>query len=447
MGKTLLALMAAGALAFGVSSCRQPASLMDGNHRPEITSKPTLTVNEMETYNSKIEATDEDGDKLTYSLLAAPSWISVNKDTGEISGTVPRIKHETVFPMTVRVSDGKDTFTEELKITAKEVFDYIVSPGESIQNAINSAPEGSKVAVRSGTYNQNLNVNKRIFLVGEDGVSLTPSANLPVVTISASGNSSEEPVFLRNFDIYTANTGNDPGSKTGIWIASTIPLSHIGLEDIIITGNNISYVPSGLESGVSIFQNVSVDDLEIENCHFKDLSYGFISGGSINPANPGYLTNLKMKNTILENNSVKGFYVERLSDSILENVTAKDNGNIVLCPSWAIASNAGIDVNLKHGNYQNITFKNLIVTGNGVGSTNGAGLTVKARGTGTDSSYSSPIATLDFVFVYGGTFSGNNYDMMFGEPGKGNTQPASIRIKGATYNTLKNNLIGVAIKN
>lgn len=446
LAKKLLLLGAVGAgLTF--ISCEQPAHLMEGNNRPIITSTPVLEVNEGQTYNYQIVATDEDEDKLTYSLIPTEDknndWLSVNSDTGMISGTVPRIKQETKFPVTTRVSDGKDTFTQDFVLTAKEVFDYSVSPGQSIQNAINSAPEGSKIGVRSGTYNQNLNVNKRIFLIGIDGeVNLTPASDSPVVTISASGNSREEPLFLKNFNIYTSGTGSDPGKKTGLWIAATNPLAHIGLDDIVITGNNIKYETSGLESGLSISPNVSVDDLVIENCNFKNLSYGFISG-AITSANPGYLRNLIMKDTILENNSSKGFYTERLSNAIFTRVTAKNNGNTALSASWADDYNTGMDINLKYGNYRGITFRDLIVTGNGVGSSKGAGLAIKARGTGTDPSYSAIPATLTNALIFGGTFTGNNFDILLGEPGKGNTQPARVLLKGATYGILKNELAGV----
>ena len=441
--KKLLPIVVAGGVALFSSSCSQPLNSMNSNHRPKVSEIPDLVINEKEKGTYQIQASDEDGDKLNYSFDNAPSWLSVDSN-GLMTWNYPRVKKEKKFTITNRVSDGSDRFSQDFNIIVKEVFDYFVSPGESIQEVINSVPEGSKILVRSGLYNQNLNLNKRIYLIGEDGTYLNPLGDLPVVTISASGNSRDDPVFLRNFNIHTAGTGSDPGKKTGIWIVSANPLSHIGLEGLVITGNNIQYETSGLESGLSISQDVSVDDLVIENSLFRDLSYGIISG-AITSANPGYLRNLAMTDVILENNSSKGFYTERLSDANFTRVTAKNNGNPALSASWADDWNAGVDINLKYGNYQNINFIDFSGIGNGIGSLNGAALTIKARGTGSDSSYSAVPATLRNVLIKGGTFSGNNaYDIRFGEVGKGNTSPTEITLDGVNV-TISNELSGVTL--
>ena len=52
-------------------------------------------------------ATDADGDALTYSLVGAPSWLSINASTGALSGTPSATG--TASGIKVSVSDGSDT--------------------------------------------------------------------------------------------------------------------------------------------------------------------------------------------------------------------------------------------------------------------------------------------------------------------------------------------------
>ena len=87
------------------------------------------------------------------------------------------------------------------------------------------------------------------------------------------------------------------------------------------------------------------------------------------------------------------------------------------------------------------------MSGNGTGSDNGAGVAVKARGTGDDSAtYTAVPATLTGVSITGGSFSGNEiHDIRFGEVGKNNTSPTDIVLDGVTYQTLENTLDSVTI--
>jgi len=324
-----------------------------------------------------------------------------------------------------------------------------------IQEGINLVSTGGTVNIAAGNYSENINVNKWVSLIGtlngtDLATFLTPAANSPIITLAASGNSSAEPILLKNLHITTSDTAgaSDDGKMTGIRVVSPgVPLSHIKLDNISVIGNN--HVYPGLESGVSISLDTSLSDLVIINSSFKYLSYGFISG-AITSTNPGSLTNVNISNTTFDHNSVKGFYAERLSDATFTNVTVTNNGNTALCPSWAVTTNAGIDINLKYGAYQNLVFNNLTVTGNGIGSTYGAGLAVKARGTGNDPSYNSVPASLDGVTINGGTFTGNTTGIRFGEPGKNNTGPTNITVSNAaiygnTQYGLSNELSGVTV--
>jgi len=99
------------------------------NHAPIITSSPVTQVNEGATYSYDVQATDSDGDTLTYSLTEHPPWLSINSATGVISGTAPLVSSDTNFDVEVEVSDGHggiDTQSYTLKV--KNICDGDTTP-------------------------------------------------------------------------------------------------------------------------------------------------------------------------------------------------------------------------------------------------------------------------------------------------------------------------------
>ncbi len=91
------------------------------NHAPVITSTPVTEVNETEFYTYDVEASDPDGDTLTYSLIQRPSWLSINPNTGLISGIAPIVSADIGFSVAVRVSDGENFDTQTFTITVRNI--------------------------------------------------------------------------------------------------------------------------------------------------------------------------------------------------------------------------------------------------------------------------------------------------------------------------------------
>jgi len=380
------------------------------------------------------------------------------------------------------INGWRDDGVENSEVTsegAQALFDYIHVAGTyyTIQDAINAANPGDTVSVAAGTYDGTIDVSKRITLQGAGSgdtgtvltrTSITNPASYPtqvdgvtysynpVVIISASGIDGSS-VLLKDLlirprqDIIGA-ARQDPGilfrpgtPETG-YVAS---YSYVELNNVRVIGTQSFGTP---ESGVRLDGSTSLSHFVINNCEFSNMGYGIIFHN--NAANPSTVQYMEITDTTFDKNSIKGFYAEKLSDSTFTNVIVTDNGNIALSPSWAIKNNAGIDINLGYGTYQNIVFNDLTVTGNGIGSVNGAGLTVKARGTGNDPTYASP-ATLTGVTVNRGTFTGNTVGIRIGEVDASgisisNTQPTVVTISGATIdgNTqsgLSNALSGVTV--
>src|SRR3546814_20684155 len=68
--------------------------------------------------------------------------------------------------------------------------------------------------------------------------------------------------------------------------------------------------------------------------------------------------------TSFSENLNKGIYVEKLSDTTFDGILVENSGT-----NAAYASNNGIDINLKFGDYTNIQLLNSTVTGSGIDGT------------------------------------------------------------------------------
>ena len=87
------------------------------NSAPIIESNPITTAKEGAAYNYGVEATDPNGDVLTYSLTTNPNGMTINSATGVISWT-PTIAGS--FVVTVEVSDGSKSETQSFTIVIDE---------------------------------------------------------------------------------------------------------------------------------------------------------------------------------------------------------------------------------------------------------------------------------------------------------------------------------------
>ncbi|MBA7539643.1 hypothetical protein ES705_31923 [subsurface metagenome] len=86
------------------------------NHAPSITSIPITTATVGVTYVYDVNATDPDGDTLTYSLTTKPSGMAINPANGLI-WWVPTSAQVGSRSVTVKVSDGSLSITQSFKIT------------------------------------------------------------------------------------------------------------------------------------------------------------------------------------------------------------------------------------------------------------------------------------------------------------------------------------------
>ncbi len=288
-----------------------------------------------------------------------------------------------------------------------------VNPGgtegcsSSIQTAVNLATAGDTINIAAGTYAGNISLNKRVSLIGA-GSGNDPAANTivtqasnPVFRLSASGNSPADPILIKNLRI-------NPILVAGFYVDNAA-IAYIKLDNVFVYGTTQG--PEN-EAGIWISATGSASHLEIVNCAFDHVTYGwyFAKQGNWGPGGTE-AKNITVTNTSFSNNGAKGLYLEKLSETTFSNCLFNNNG--LNTTFWNWGRNAGIDINLKGLElYTDITFTNCTVTANALNAQYGVGFTAKARNDG--STYSKYPAYLSNLIITGGTFSGNQSGIAIG---------------------------------
>ena len=77
---------------------------------PVVKTPPNVTIYEGQAWSYQVEATDPDGDKLSYSTRGLPASLYIDKTSGFIKGTIEA--NANTFPVTVKVTDATGLSTE-----------------------------------------------------------------------------------------------------------------------------------------------------------------------------------------------------------------------------------------------------------------------------------------------------------------------------------------------
>ena len=314
-----------------------------------------------------------------------------------------------------------------------------------VQEGINLV-SGSTVHLAPGTYTGATTVNQTVVLEGAGNGSDPASSTIlngggaVALLLTSGGTSSADRLVLRNFRV--------TGSSNGLRTDSAI--SHITLEDLVVTGNS-SY-------GLEVHNTATVDDLILDGCSFNgntgtlgvrvrgalthfaardcafdSNSYGFQSVAGCGDGKP--FEYVEFTDCTFNGNLDKGAYFEKLSHAQFTDCEVANSGNSASYP-------CGIDVNLKYGTYTDIVFTRLRVTNCGTGdAVNGAGLWVKGR---NDGSVAPCPASVSSVSVVDAVVSGCPLGVFFGNNTSGITM-ASSSIYGNTVLGAKNTTDGTTV--
>jgi len=165
------------------------------NIPPVIESDPVTTAKEGVVYAYDVEATDPNGDTLTYSLTVSPTGMTINSTTGAISWT-PTEAQIGENEVLVEVSDGSKSATQSFTITVEKALltSIVVLPtsmeieagdSDTITSVTAHYDNGTEanIALTACTYESNkptlITVNNGII-----NVSSSCSATTAIITVS-----------------------------------------------------------------------------------------------------------------------------------------------------------------------------------------------------------------------------------------------------------------------
>jgi hypothetical protein len=326
--------------------------------------------------NRTAQAFDLTANGTTYDGLSAAA----------LDPTVPAERAQ-LFDIADRITDAVDVAAYGLvRVKSGHIFvtpasfDAPATTTPSIQRGVNIASPAETVWVEAGAYSENVTVNKALTLIGDGntagGTVLTAPGGVGI-NVTASG------VTLKDLRVTGAARGIQVGGVANTTLDGIAAVGNVtGVEaagtqanpttNLVITGSELSDNSSvGFRMGTS----AALNGLDLIGGTISGNSQGFVIFAS---TSAGYLTDVLIDGTTFSNNARKGAYIEKLSNATITNVTFTDNGT-----GAANNDNAGLDLNLKYGNYSNITLSNATFTGNGTGadaaSDVGNSITIKAR--------------------------------------------------------------------
>ena len=247
------------------------------NVAPAITGLASnISVEENQTSVTTVSASDADGDSLSYSLTGTDAGsLSINSSGVITFNTSPDYETKTSYSITVNVSDGSDTASQEVTVNITDVEDAPNVAPAITGLASNISVEENQTSVTTVSASDADGDSLSYSLTGTDAGSLS---------ISSSG-------------AITFNSAPDYESKTSysvtINVNDGISTNSQGLTINIGNLNDNNPVISGLASSVSAVENqTAVTTVSASDADGNSLSYS-LSGtdaGSLSINSSGVIT-------------------------------------------------------------------------------------------------------------------------------------------------------------
>ncbi len=223
---------------------------VEENNPPVITSSPITQVDENTQYDYGVNANDADGDTLTYSLLQKPSWLSIDSNTGLITGTTPSVNSDTDYTVKVKVVDGEG---------GEDTQTYILTVKNVEEPPVNNNPEIVSSPVKNVYENQiysyDVNANDA------DGDTLTYSLLQKPSWLSIDSNTglitgtTPEVVSNTNYTIQSKVTDGNGGEDTQTYILTVKNVEEQENNPPVITSTPSTVVDEGDLYTYQVFAN------------------------------------------------------------------------------------------------------------------------------------------------------------------------------------------------
>ena len=202
-------------------------TVVNVNDPPVITSTPPPNATAEEYYYYNVTATDEDGDKLTFSFDEAPYYIKINPDNGSFSWVPHEMDGDSFIHFIVNVSDGKAFALQEFNVTihfrphvirppnVDPIPDQVVKAGTNFEYEVDASDPNEyhlSFAVGDGPKGMTIDEDGKIGWTPKNSQAGTHKVRIDVIssefTTSVYFNITVEPGPLNPMDV--AGEGNGP---------------------------------------------------------------------------------------------------------------------------------------------------------------------------------------------------------------------------------------------
>jgi len=252
LSKRILVLMFAVAFLLLVGCLPSPAL---PNQAPIITSYPSTTATVGEAYVYIVEATDPDGDTLTYSLITKPTGMTIKSATGLIEW-IPKAKGN--YAVIVKVSDGALDIIQSFTIVVSKPYAPPCPPAVNHAPIITSIPGDAAIVGVEYTYT--------IKATDQDGDTLTYSfVSGPEGMAFDTPTISWTPKTTGSYDVKVKVSDGKKATSQGF----TITVEAVKLTSIVVNPKTMNLIVGGFEA------------IESVTAHYSDWSTFVIDG-------PGY---------------------------------------------------------------------------------------------------------------------------------------------------------------
>lgn len=228
------------------------------NYPPQITSTPQTGTFAFQPFSYDVEATDPDGDTLSYSLLQSPTGMTIDANSGLIQWTP---NANGTFAVTVEVSDGALQATQDFTLTVElpnhppqitSTPTYSVLQGQAYQYQLTATdPEGEAISFALANSPTGMQIDQNTGLVtwlpGADQIGVH---SVEITASDTQGNSASQSYLLS----VTTGAGNTPPviitSPTGSAVYGQLYNYDVDATDA--DGDSLSYLLVSAPQGMTI---------------------------------------------------------------------------------------------------------------------------------------------------------------------------------------------------